>query len=121
MNYNPYQQPMQHGQRPPYGPVPMQPYVPMMPPQQSSNGKSNDLSIGMFLRTSLLMMIPFVGWLMWIFWLFGASKYQARVNYVRASFIIGLIAIVIVVIIIVILVVAIGMNFGDLLSGFENV
>ncbi|MCL2630555.1 MAG: hypothetical protein FWD49_03410 [Firmicutes bacterium] len=68
-------------------------------PHNANNGKRNDLSLGMFIKTFLLTAIPFVGGFIFLAWLFGASKYQARINYARASFIIGLIVGVVFVII----------------------
>jgi len=57
-----------------------------------------DISVGMWVKTILLSAIPFLGVVIYIFWLLGISRYQARINYARGSFVIFLVIAIIFII-----------------------
>ena len=98
MNNNFQQQPPH---RPVYGPMPTQPQYPTVNNAGNLNakGKDMDMSIGVFIRGFLLCMIPIIGGFIPLAWLFGASKYQVRINYTRASFLFVIIPLAIILII----------------------
>lgn len=57
---------------------------------KSPNYKETPMSIGQYVVTLILPAIPLFGWIVALAWLFGKSRFRARVNYVRASFVISL-------------------------------
>lgn len=80
-------------------------YTVVTPTQQPVNpDEYKFFTVGDWIKTFLLACIPFVS----LVWLFGGSKYKTRVNYARASFILGIIVFFVTLILEILVMLAIG-------------
>ena len=78
------------------------------------------MSIGSYIGSSLLMSIPFIGFLICIIWACGGCKNYNRRNFARATLILSLIAVAIITIIMIVLMVTMSSVFYELMSEFTE-
>ena len=81
------------------------------PPKGS---KYEVMTVGRWIGTLFISIIPLVGFIFFLIWLFGGGKNVNRTNYVRASLIFGLIISVLVIILLIVF----GALLAPVITGF---